>query len=845
MRATLINGPAKCGKTSFVVKRFIEEHDKNPVIIAPSSESTHYLKNLILSNTALTGFCGYRVITFDHIVNILMEGYAELTKINKYFFIRDVVNRLDLKYFLPVKGYRGFYEILARFISELKAGEITPELFLKGITKKGPTDKDKEIYAVYSEYQKELYRLNIYDHEGKFWEAQRLIEKGALGPFSDCRLLIVDGFHNFSPAELKIIQNLGKYIDEVVITLDSARDIPDVQGATLNKISLPSKRVEPEKIRIISCPGQVREVEEIAREIKRLNIRPNNIAVLFRDLTDYKELIADIFNRYGIPYYISEGIPLIKNPAIRKILKLIDNLPQRASFSGYVRLLTGLPEQFMEILDKFIIPNDTIDSATFYDILITIAESTESPRESYTGGVVQVLDAHRARGLSFPVVFIGGLIEKGFPKQIAEEPLYGDIERFQLRKFGVDVEESKEKQKEEMFLFNSAVSTAASELILTYPATDNEGKEILTSYYIDEIKKTYPGKIETKKIHLSSVIPGLEDVFTKEELITRVIYNYWNNARDDLTMELSKNLGISQLLNIAAIENNRQSQWNGIITDEDILKNIRKDFGPGYRFSVSQFNKYGVCPFSYFCKRVLGLEPIKELEEEIFPEEEGNLYHAILREYYAEGGDIASISSRYFKLAEQEGLIKSQSLWKIKKEEIIKNIQNVIQYEAQEPPPLGIKRKPSYFEIPFGMGENAEPLVINDVMICGKIDRIDLTESDFFVVVDYKSGGFLKDINLQLPIYIMAAKDVLNIGVDALEAYLMYVKRKKYYHANALIHYKRAKNRLKLNPQWDECMEKTREYVTSYAEGIRNGKFPPSAKNECPSYCDYKDICRR
>lgn len=145
MDITLLHGPAKCGKTRFVVKKFAEGFNKNPIIIAPSSESIYYIKNLLFQETPVAGFCGHRIITFDHIVNMLMEGCRELGKINKYFFIRDIVSRIELRYFSQIKGYRGFYEIMSRFISELKSGEIMPEIFLKGITKKGPTEKDKEI----------------------------------------------------------------------------------------------------------------------------------------------------------------------------------------------------------------------------------------------------------------------------------------------------------------------------------------------------------------------------------------------------------------------------------------------------------------------------------------------------------------------------------------------------------------------------------------------------------------------------------------------------------------------------------------------------------------------------
>lgn len=833
MKITLVHGPAKSGKTRYVVDRFVKEIDKEPIVIVPSSESVRYIKRLALQHPSIKGFLGYRIITFDHLVNIFMAGYEGISKIGRYFLLRNIVNNLELKYFLPVKDYIGFYELLGNFISELKSGEITPEVFLNGIKKKGATEKDKEIHKIYSLYQEELHKLNVYDHEGKFWQVQRIINNGDIGPLVNSKFILVDGFQNFSPAELRIIESIGKFVEEIIITCESTlkayKQIKKV-FKKIEEIALPPKEHKLNNIEIISCPGQAREAEEIARRVKKLIVhagkRPDDIAVLFRDLSTYKELIAEIFNKYGIPYYISEGIPLIKNPYIRRNLRRFESL-KVSSLKEYISLMDKpeTPEEF-DAYNKLMETVNEPFAGGSYESLIYIAESAEYQRQLDSEGV-QILDVHKARGLEFPVVFIGGLIEKEFPKQISEEPLYGDIERIKLRRFGVDVEESKEKQKEELFLFQSAVSTASEYLYLTYPATDSNGKEELRSYYIDEIRKACD--VKEKRIPLSYVIPELEDICTYEDLAIRSAYD-----RKDY-------LGTDGFV----------PSRNGIITDNEILERIKNDFGPDYRFSVSQFNEYGTCPFSYFCKRVLGLEPIEELEDEILPIDEGNLYHWILREYYASGGDIEKISEKYFKVTEEKGRIKNNALWELKRTEVIDTLKHLIEYETNEPPPLGIKRTPAYFELSFGMEENSEPLVINDVMIRGKIDRIDLTESELFVVVDYKSGGklisvneILKGTNLQLPIYVMAAKDVLGIGIDALEAYFFYVKRRKYFHANPMIHFKPSRKGLVLNLLWEEYMDKTREYVREYANSIRAGRFSPSPKDECPSYCDYKNICR-
>lgn len=877
MKVTFLYGPAKSGKSRYIAKKFEEEQTKYPVIIVPSGESVRYLKNLIFSDTSVVGFCGSRIITFDHLVNNITEDCAALSKTGKYFLLKNIIGRLSLKYFQPVIRFRGFYELVSRLISELKSGEIMPDSFLSGVKAKGALDKDLEIYAIYGEYQKTLHELNLYDHEGRFWQAQELIDKDGLGPFSNCRLLMLDGFRNFSPAELKIIKSCAKYIPEIIITADPFQSRPLIaKGGIENaeELHLPEQKSNLKTVTITACPGKTREIETIAKEIKNLVIHSgkklSDIAVLFRDLSEYKELIIETFKRYGIPFSISEGLPLSKSPVIKNMLREFmsdTNMPKKADFAEYANILkkymvngeTEAYSMFFKALDeteRFCAGITGLEE--FYEVLVTIADSIESPYEGNKKGQVQVLDVHRARGLIYPVVFVGGLVEKSFPKQIAEEPLYNDAERLELRNFGINVEQAKDKQEEEKFLFYSAINTANESLYLSYPATDNEGREQLVSYYIDEMKKMYTGKILEKKIRLSGVVPEFIDVYTHEELITRISYNYRNNKRDNLTMELFRHPDNSCL---GRILKNTFAAGNWIITDKGILKDLKNRYGKDYRFSISQLNEYGQCPFIFFCKRVLGLEPVKEPEDEILPVDEGNLYHSILRDLYSdiENADFNEIAEKHFNSTETQGLIKNKALWQIKKEEIIKNLNDIIQYEKTEPPHMGIKRIPSYFEIAFGMegkgdidkSSVSEPFVIDDIKICGKIDRIDLTESGLFVVIDYKTGSKVtttgdikRGLNLQLPIYLLAARDVLKIGVDALEGYLFYVKRKKYYHASSLSHYKKAGKSLKPNPLWDECIKKTIEYVIDYAKNIRDGKFSPSPNRKCPSYCDYKDICR-
>ena len=87
------------------------------------------------------------------------------------------------------------------------------------------------------------------------------------------------------------------------------------------------------------------------------------------------------------------------------------------------------------------------------------------------------------------------------------------------------------------------------------------------------------------------------------------------------------------------------------------------------------------------------------------------------------------------------------------------------------------ERIPKYFEANFGVEDIeqdssisvTEPLLLDDIQLRGKIDRIDINKIDNnFEVIDYKTGSkkvskseIEEGLSLQLPIYVWAAKELL------------------------------------------------------------------------------------
>lgn len=118
-------------------------------------------------------------------------------------------------------------------------------------------------------------------------------------------------------------------------------------------------------------------------------------------------------------------------------------------------------------------------------------------------------------------------------------------------------------------------------------------------------------------------------------------------------------------------------------------------------------------------------------------------------------------------------------------------------------------------------------LKIKDVVVTGRIDRIDKLEDGTFEVIDYKTGGSTEkklDKNMQLSIYALACRDVLKIPVSKLSIYFLEETEKV--------------STTRTDVQLEACQDE----ILEWAEKISKSDFSPTPGFHC-GYCDYRLIC--
>jgi ATP-dependent helicase/DNAse subunit B len=124
------------------------------------------------------------------------------------------------------------------------------------------------------------------------------------------------------------------------------------------------------------------------------------------------------------------------------------------------------------------------------EVLLSTPFDTATPRRN----MVHVMDVYEARQWRLPIVFLCGLVERGFPQYHSEHPILNDAQRMKLRRAGIVLRTSAERQREEEFLFDVATTRATDRLYLSHPTTSATGEELLPSFLLTRYLRRHPAR---------------------------------------------------------------------------------------------------------------------------------------------------------------------------------------------------------------------------------------------------------------------------------------------------------------------------------------------------------------
>ena len=314
--------------------------------------------------------------------------------------------------------------------------------------------------------------------------------------------------------------------------------------------------------------------------------------------------------------------------------------------------------------------------------------------------------------------------------------------------------------------------------------------------------------------------------------------------------------------------------FDGRMDDENLTAELKRRYPEQVVFSASSLNAFGQCPWRYFAKYVLGLEPLAVPQRMLQPTSRGQFVHNVLfttlkRLFDATGEPvlpsdidddkmIETLQGAVSELSEPlEAAAPYPALWRIQRDQMHAQMRSYL-LSLKNAIPLG---RCGHFELAFGLqGAPGEPVdemsspdavVVKtgagDIRLRGKIDRVDRIDENTLMVVDYKTGALpsASDIadgrNLQLPLYSAAAAEILQGESSGGAFHRIGSGRSK----KTLDFSNDTSDRsiAKLGG-YDEVNKAAMQSVADFVTAMSEGAFDLLPTHNCPSYCPFRQICQ-
>jgi hypothetical protein len=229
-------------------------------------------------------------------------------------------------------------------------------------------------------------------------------------------------------------------------------------------------------------------------------------------------------------------------------------------------------------------------------------------------GGVQILGLEESQGLPWNEIYLGGLVDGKFPERLPQNIF---LPEQTLETMGV---RTLERARLNAACHFYRLLLSAGTVTLTYP--ENEGdRPVVLSPFLEELTPLSTAGLLNRGVEKTSGIQfslTIEDSRSISELAKAVGLGGEIGGLNEI---LNANLeGVSGIR--AALDYRPEEHAQGI------TPLVKREFW------VTELDDYIRCPYDYYVKYVLRIEPLEEVTEDISPMARGSKVHAILRNFY-------------------------------------------------------------------------------------------------------------------------------------------------------------------------------------------------------------------
>lgn len=554
------------------------------------------------------------------------------------------------------------------------------------------------------------------------------------------------------------------------------------------------------------------------------------------------------------------------------------------------RLFAALDDH-AAILDALGQGKEVVYWSDFVREAAAIVRELDAEPDPIAPGSVRLANVAEAEGAVARHVLLAGLEEGTFPDREAidlDPATPADEDADGLRP--ADAAFARELRR-----FLGVASMARESLTFLYPTADEKGQGLLAAGFLDDVERLFTpealASCRTKTSRLDPILPAdlaLAPAEHRVRAVGRACLEPGAESQAELAALAACPEHRGPLAGAAAAlrlqhrrsRRTRFGPYEGGLIDPAAIRKISADYSNTRPlFSASQLETLASCPFKYFLRHVLKLEPIDDRNE--FDEDftrRGLLVHEALETLHqmlkAEIDDTTPLPDRVKDriigvintLLDREldpASDVDRGLLVIDAERLRRTgLRYARQFATYHDGAVAIECHD--FEVRFGQEDALYPgLVLGDggdgpgLQLQGMIDRIDLLRIDgrvFFRIIDYKTGHCpgkrqVEDgLALQLPLYALAAqKHILeDLHAEPLDAaYWGLRDGKGFTPAIQVAKLDRKKGTLKPATDWEGYLQRLEAFVIALVDRLRHADFPVHPREpDCTRSCDYRNVCR-
>lgn len=396
---TILTGRAKTGKSQTVLERIAARPGGRAQILLVPEHASHQ------AEVDLCRACGDAASRFAEVLSFrrlsdrvlaITGGAAQVTLDagGKLLTLEKALLEVspELTVYRRPSRKSAFLRQLLDLFDELRCYEVSPEaLYEQSQAIAGATrDKLRDLSLLYAAYESRLLRPGL-DARDRMTKLRDSLESSGYALGKD---VYIDGFTYFTAQERRCLSILLRQAHSLTVTLlgepGSREEIFEASLRTLERLRrLAEREGKPVRIEVLksedgSALGHLErrffsgpapyggdasmihilqadtlfsEVEQTAAAIRRLmrqGVRCRDITVAARNMGDYEAVIETVFERYGIPAYLSRRSDILEKPALSLLTGVLASIGGGYEYDDMFRWLkTGLsgltPEECDEL----------------------------------------------------------------------------------------------------------------------------------------------------------------------------------------------------------------------------------------------------------------------------------------------------------------------------------------------------------------------------------------------------------------------------------------------------------------------------------------------------------------